>query len=129
MDYLKINQQLWNNKTAAHFHSDFYDVPSFLAGKSSLNAIELALLGTSIKGKRILHLQCHFGLDSFSLARLGAQVTAVDFSEKAIQKARELKHQLKLDVQFIQSDINQLDQVLDQKFDLIFTSYGVLGWH
>ncbi len=129
MDYLKINQQLWNNKTAAHFHSDFYDVPSFLAGKSSLNAIELALLGTSIKGKRILHLQCHFGLDSFSLARLSAQVTAVDFSEKAIQKARELKHQLKLDVQFIQSDINQLDQVLDQKFDLIFTSYGVLGWH
>lgn len=127
MDYINMNKKLWDQRTGIHYKSKFYDVASFLNGKDSLNSIELALLG-DIKGKKILHLQCHFGMDSISLARHGAQVTGVDFSEKAIEKANSLNTQLKTDVRFIQSDVYKLPNILDEKFDLIFTSYGVLGW-
>jgi 2-polyprenyl-3-methyl-5-hydroxy-6-metoxy-1,4-benzoquinol methylase len=88
-DYISDNRELWDTKVAHHVASDFYDVAGFLKGANPLNDIELALLG-DVKGKRILHLQCHFGQDSIALARLGASVTGVDFSEKAIEKAREL---------------------------------------
>ena len=73
-DYLEINRKSWNNRVDVHLKSDFYDVEGFLKGESSLNDIELGLLG-DIKGKSILHLQCHFGQDTISLGRLGANVT------------------------------------------------------
>ena len=72
-NFFEINRKLWNAKTRIHVDSEFYDLAAFKAGKSSLNAIELDLLG-DVSGKTILHLQCHFGMDSFSLARLGARV-------------------------------------------------------
>ena len=90
-DYREINRKSWNNRVDAHFKSDFYNVTAFLKGKSSLNAIELNLLG-DIQNKSVLHLQCHFGQDSISLARLGARVTGVDLSDKAIQTAQENRH-------------------------------------
>lgn len=127
MNYIDVNKKLWNQKTEFHYDSDFYDMDSFKKGKNSLNPIELGLLG-QIKGKKVLHLQCHFGQDSISLSRLGALVTGVDFSEKAIQKARKLNEELGTNATFIQSDVYELPNVLDEKFDLIFTSYGVLGW-
>ena len=96
MDYININKKLWNAKTDIHYQSDFYAVDDFLKGKDSLNPIELGLLG-NIEGKSILHLQCHFGQDTISLARHGAKVTGVDFSEKAIEKARQLNEQLGTD--------------------------------
>lgn len=126
-DYLKTNQQLWDDKTKVHLNSDFYDVEAFKKGQSSLNPIELSLLG-DIRGKRILHLQCHFGLDSMSLSRMGAKVTAIDLSGMAIKQANNLKNNLGLDTKFIQSDVYSLNEKLDDKFDIIFTSYGVLGW-
>ncbi len=126
-DYLNINKKVWNARTDVHFESDFYDVPAFLKGKESLNEIELSLLD-ELSGKSVLHLQCHFGQDSLSLARRGAKVTGVDFSEKAIEKARQMNEQLKLDARFIESDIYQLDKKLNQQFDIVFTSYGVIGW-
>jgi len=86
--YLEINRVAWNNKTEIHIASHFYDHANFLKGKSSLKPIELDLLG-DIKGKSILHLQCHFGQDSISLHRLGASVTGVDFSDKAIDEAKK----------------------------------------
>jgi ubiquinone/menaquinone biosynthesis C-methylase UbiE len=127
IDYIRINKKLWDNKTEIHYKSDFYDVDSFIQGKDSLNQIELDLLG-DIKGKKILHLQCHFGLDTISLSRLGAQVTGVDFSEKAIQKANQLKDTIGTDTKFIQCDIYTLRDILYDKFDIVFTSYGVIGW-
>ena len=126
-DYVNINRATWNSKLSVHVASDFYDVPAFLEGKSSLNSIELNLLGNIID-KKILHLQCHFGQDSLSLARLGAQVTGVDLSDKAIKKAKEINEKLKLDAQFICSDIYELPNHLDEKFDIVFTSYGTIGW-
>ena len=104
MDYKKINKASWNKRTATHVKSEFYDLPGFLAGKNSLNSIELDLLG-EIANKSILHLQCHFGQDSLSLARMGADVTGVDLSDAAIDKARELNDQLGLDAAFICCDL------------------------
>ncbi len=126
-DYIAINKELWNNKVETHYNSDFYNVDEFVKGKSSLNSIELELLG-NIEGENVLHLQCHFGLDSLSLARLGAKVTAVDFSEEAIAKAQELNQKLGLDVEFILSDIYGIHEVLDKEFDIVFASYGTIGW-
>lgn len=126
-DYLEINKQSWNNKTKIHYQSDFYDVGSFLKGKTSLNEIELELLG-NIKGLRILHLQCHFGQDSISLARIGAKVTGVDLSDKAIGTAQNLAEKTNADCQFICSDNYNLPNVFNEQFDIVFTSYGTIGW-
>ena len=126
-DYLEINKQTWNNKTEVHIDSEFYDNENFLKGKSSLNAMELKLLG-DFSNKKILHLQCHFGQDSLSLARLGAKVTGVDLSDQAIEKAKEFNEKLNLDAQFICCDVYDLPNHLDEKFDIVFTSYGTIGW-
>jgi ubiquinone/menaquinone biosynthesis C-methylase UbiE len=126
-NYLAINKALWNKKTDVHIKSEFYGVDQFIAGKSSLHSIELDLLG-DIKGKSVLHLQCHFGQDSLSLARMGAKVTGVDFSDVAIARARELNDKLSLDATFICTDIYSLPDVLNQEFDIVYTSYGTIGW-
>lgn len=126
-NYLEINRQSWNNRTDAHLQSEFYDLEGFMKGKSSLNQIELDLLG-DIKGKSILHLQCHFGQDTISLSRLGANVTGVDLSDKSIASAKQLAKDTNSSAQFICCDIYDLPQNLDEKFDLVFTSYGTIGW-
>ncbi len=126
-NYKEVNKATWNNKTDVHIASDFYDVEGFLNGKSTLNEIELNLLG-DIKGKKILHLQCHFGQDTMSFSRMGAKATGVDLSDKAIERAKGFNEKLNLDAQFICCDIYDLPNHLDEKFDIIFTSYGTIGW-
>lgn len=126
-NYIEKNKQAWNHKTQYHAASDFYDVKGFIAGNTSLNDIELNLLG-EIKGKTILHLQCHFGQDSIALSRLGAQVTGIDFSEKAIEKAIALANECGTDTTFICCNLYDLPMHLDKQFDLVFTSYGTIGW-
>ena len=127
LNYLDINRQSWNNKVDYHLKSEFYDLDGFLKGNTSLNDIELKLLG-DIKGKSVLHLQCHFGQDSISLSRLGAQVTGIDLSDKAIENARQLAEQTQQDTAFICCNIYDLLQHLNQQFDIVFTSYGTIGW-
>ncbi len=127
MNYIEINRNLWNKRTNIHFESDFYKVPEFIKGSDSLNSIELELLG-NIQGKKILHLQCHFGQDSISLARKGADVTGIALSDKAIHKAKQLSIQTGVDVRFICCDVYGLKEVLNEQFDMVFTSYGVVGW-
>jgi len=126
-NYLDVNRDSWNNKTEVHLKSDFYNLEAFREGKSSLNAIELELLG-ELNGSSILHLQCHFGQDSMSLSRLGADVTGVDLSDKAIGYAKTLAKELQLNTKFICSDLYDLPNVLDTQFDLVYTSYGTIGW-
>ena len=128
-DYLEINRNSWNQRTLAHLKSDFYDVPGFLKGKQSLKEIELNLLG-DLKGKSVLHLQCHFGQDSISMARLGAKVTGVDLSDLAIDNARKLAQETNTDsnTEFICCDIYDFPQHLNTKFDIVFSSYGTIGW-
>jgi len=127
MDYLKINKDTWNKKTALHVASDFYNMKAFMQGENSLKEIELALLG-DVKGKNILHLQCHFGQDSISLARLGANVTAIDLSDVAIEKAKALAEEMKVNVDFICCNVYDALKFCDKQFDIVFTSYGVIGW-
>jgi len=126
-DYLSINQQSWNNRTDSHLDSEFYDVAGFLKGNSSLNSIELNLLG-DVTSKNILHLQCHFGQDTISLQRLGANTTGVDLSDKSIARAKELAEKTKANASFICCDIYDLPNHLNEQFDLVFTSYGTIGW-
>jgi ubiquinone/menaquinone biosynthesis C-methylase UbiE len=126
-DYISINKATWNDKTEVHIASDFYDMEGFLKGKSTLHDIELKLLG-DVKNKKILHLQCHFGQDTMTLARMGAKVTGVDLSDKAIAKAKEFSEQLNLDTTFICCDIYDAPRYLNEKFDIVFTSYGTIGW-
>lgn len=125
-DYLQVNRQNWNKRTELHVKSDFYGLPSFLKGVSSLNDIELKLLG-DVRNKSLLHLQCHFGMDTLSLARLNANCTGVDFSTTAIEEAKKINEQIGQDAEFICSDIYELK--LDKQFDIVFSSYGVIGWH
>ncbi|MBT8222672.1 MAG: class I SAM-dependent methyltransferase [Eudoraea sp.] len=126
-DYIAKNRKAWNNKVATHLQSDFYDVPGFLKGNSSLQEIELGLL-EDIAGKSVLHLQCHFGLDTLSLARLGADVTGVDLSDQAIQEARALAEKTGIPTRFVCCDLYDLPNHLDEQFDLVFTTYGTIGW-
>lgn len=125
--YIAVNRKQWNARTEAHLTGEFYQIERFKAGWNSLNAIELDLLG-DVRGQSILHLQCHFGQDTLSLARMGAKVTGVDLSDRAIDAADALKDELGLNATFLCCDLFDLPQHLDQKFDIVFTSYGTIGW-
>lgn len=127
MDHIKTNKASWNQRVETHFNSQFYDVPGFLSGNTSLNEIELAGL-TEVNGKRLLHLQCHFGLDTLSWARLGAQVTGVDISDEAIKKANNLKVQTNLEADFVSADVYAFAESNHQQFDVVYTSYGAVCW-
>jgi SAM-dependent methyltransferase len=127
MDFLEINKAAWDKRTKIHVKSDFYDVERFLGGENSLNSIELNEVG-SVVDKSLLHLQCHFGQDTLSWARLGAQVTGVDLSSEAIAQAKHLAGQLSINATFICDDVIQFGQLNQQQFDRVFTSYGVLCW-
>ncbi|WP_107037587.1 class I SAM-dependent methyltransferase [Brumimicrobium mesophilum] len=126
-NYKEINRESWNNRTDSHLNSEFYDMEGFMKGNTSLNSIELNLLG-DVKGKTILHLQCHFGQDSISLGRLGADVIGVDLSDKAIENAKRIAKETKSNAQFICYDIYDLPNHLDKQFDIVYTSYGTIGW-
>lgn len=126
-NYYEANRRLWDKLATVHVKSDFYDQSAFLAGKSSLKDIELNELG-EVQGKSMLHLQCHFGQDSISWAKRGARVVAVDFSEGAISIAKDINEKLKTDVEFICCNVYDLKDHVTQKFDVVFTSYGVINW-
>lgn len=126
-EYTKANQALWNERTPFHAKSDFYDLESFKAGGIRLRDYELAEIG-DVAGKELLHLQCHFGIDTLSWARLGARPTGVDYSEPAITLARSLAEELGLDARFVLSPIEDLPEVLDGDFDVVYTSRGVICW-
>jgi SAM-dependent methyltransferase len=127
-NWLEINRKLWDAKVPIHIKSDFYKVEAFLAGENVLTLIEMEALAPEVAGKKMLHLQCHFGEDSLCWTRLGANVTGVDFSKKAISAARKLTKQANLKAKFIESDIYNLPKLLNTKFDIVFTSFGTIGW-
>jgi len=125
---MEANRRHWDEVVGIHAASAFYDVAAFKAGHSKLKPVELAELG-DVRGKTMLHLQCHFGMDTLSWARNeGAIVTGVDFSEPAVEQARALAAELGIEARFIHSNVYDLPDILDERFDIVFTSYGVLGW-
>lgn len=108
-----------------------YDVAGFKAGRragrEALDSLEVRLVG-DVTGKSLLHLQCHFGLDTLAWARRGATVTGVDFSGEAIATARALSEELKIPASFIETDVYELPARLSGEFDVVFASHGVLCW-
>lgn len=127
-DQTCANRALWDWWTELHSCAEAYDIAGFRAGKESLRPVELAELGGEVAGKRLLHLMCNFGLDTLSWARRGAIVTGVDFSERAIALARSLSRELSIPATFVCADIGQLPAMLNEQFDVVYTSYGVLHW-
>ncbi len=130
-DHLKANLANWEERVGVHLGSDFYDVAGFKAGASSLTSIEESELGPFVgEGTSLLHLQCHLGLDTLSLARRGATVTGADFSPAAVAAARSLADAVGLSqrASFVCSDVNSLPANLEGRFDVVFTSWGVLLW-
>ncbi|MGK0278443.1 MAG: SAM-dependent methyltransferase [Litorivivens sp.] len=123
----KANQELWNQKTSVHKDSDFYKNEDFLAGACSLNEEEILALG-NVTGKHLLHLQCHFGQDTLSFARRGAQVTGVDLSDQSIDLAKEQAQKIGIDADFICCNVLNTRQHIKSQFDIVFTSYGTIGW-
>jgi SAM-dependent methyltransferase len=128
--YLRDNRKLWDEWTKLHTVGEFYDVQSFRDGTRPvrIDRWEQDEVG-DVAGARLLHLQCHFGLDTLSWARLGAVVTGVDFSENAIAFARELAADVGIhDARFLVSNVYELSDVLHEQFDVVYTSRGALGW-
>ncbi|GIH99365.1 class I SAM-dependent methyltransferase [Planobispora takensis] len=129
-DGLAQNRALWDERARLHGSTAadrFYDVESFLAGRQTLYALERELAG-DVTGKDLLHLQCHFGMDTLSWARLGAHVTGVDFSPVAIERARLLAGRAGLTAAFVEADTQRLPSGLAGRFDLVVATYGVLCW-
>ena len=122
------NEELWNAWTAVHATGDFYDLEGFKAGGVRIRPDEIELL-CDVTGKSLLHLQCHFGIDTLSWARLGARITGADLSPDAIELARMLADELGFpDARFVRSNLYDLPNALDGTFDIVYTSRGVLGW-
>jgi SAM-dependent methyltransferase len=126
-EQVEANRRHWDEVVPLHAASKFYDLPAFKGGKTSLEPLELGELG-DVKGKTLLHLQCHFGLDTLSWAREGATVTGIDFSPAAVKQAKALATELRLGARFIESSVYDLPDVLQETFDVVFTSYGVIGY-
>jgi SAM-dependent methyltransferase len=127
-EYMNENRDLWNEITLIHVASDFYDVEGFKQGRSSmLNPIEIEEMG-DVSGKSLLHLQCHFGMDTLDWARRGARVTGVDFSDESIEFARLMSEELGIEAKFVCCNIYDLPENLKGTFDIVYTSGGVLCW-
>jgi SAM-dependent methyltransferase len=127
--YFEANQKMWDEFAKEHFQieNEFYSVKSFLGGQSTLKQYELKEVG-DVSGKKLLHLQCHFGLDTLSWEREGAIVTGIDFSGEAIRLAKILAEKANLSGSFVQTNLYDLPKVLSEKFDIVYTSIGVLCW-
>jgi SAM-dependent methyltransferase len=123
----ETNRNTWNKKVAIHAKSEFYNMEAFKNGKSSLNHFELDAL-SDVRGKRLLHLQCHFGQDTISWSRMGALCTGIDISEEAIQLAESLNSELKQNAKFVCCNVLDTSKHVSEAFDIVFTSYGTIGW-
>jgi SAM-dependent methyltransferase len=129
--YRAVNQANWDERVPAHVASPGYAVQDFLADPGFLSDVvrfDLPLLG-DVRGLRGVHLQCHIGTDTVSLARLGAAMTGLDFSAPAVAAARELAAATGAEATFVCSELYDAPDVLDRaSFDLVYTGIGALGW-
>jgi SAM-dependent methyltransferase len=121
------NLEIWDSVVEVHAASELYGLDRFLAGDTTLGEVEVREVG-DVAGKRLLHPLCHFGLDSLSWARLGAEVTGFDISPKAIATARDLARRSALAANFIIGDVAELRAAVEGEFDIVFMSWGAICW-
>ncbi|WP_375238231.1 class I SAM-dependent methyltransferase [Aurantibacter sp.] len=125
--YFAANKATWNDKVKVHAESDMYNMQTFKDGNTSLKSYEIDALG-DVNGKSLLHLQCHFGQDTLSWSRAGAKCTGVDLSNEGIKLAQSLNSELNLDAEFMCCNVLDTAKHVKETFDIVFTSYGVIGW-
>jgi SAM-dependent methyltransferase len=128
--YFDANREMWDDLVEVNARSAMYDLEGFRAGRTSLRHIELEELGP-VAGRDLLHIQCHFGMDTLSWAREGARVTGSDLSERAVERARALATELAIDARFVCSnsyDLPEQPELAGERFDVVFLSYGALIW-
>jgi SAM-dependent methyltransferase len=127
--YLAINRANWDDRAAIHLRDEAggYGVARFLAGEDLLHDIEDSEVG-DVHGKRIAHLQCHFGIDTLCLARRGASCVGLDFSPVAVAAARRLQQQTGLDASFVEGDVYEARRLLAGSFDLVYVTWGAINW-
>lgn len=124
----ELNQAWWDERTPLHVASPLYDVDGFRAGREPLRPFEIQLLG-DVSGLRLVHLQCHFGLDTLGWARHGASVVGIDFSRPAVEVANGLAAELDLDGRFVCTDVYDAAAALEgERFDVVYTGFGALNW-
>lgn len=121
------NHAHWEEFGELHSDTSSFDISAFLDGNSTLTEVEREALG-NVADKSIVHLQSHLGLDTLSLARLGADVVGLDFSASAIDTARRVRDEANLDTEFVEANVYDAPEVLDRRFDVVFASFGVLPW-
>ncbi|MCK8481273.1 class I SAM-dependent methyltransferase [Psychroserpens algicola] len=126
-EYFEVNKATWNEKVKVHSKSEMYDLEAFKKGKSSLMSYERNAL-KDVKGKTLLHLQCHFGQDTLSWSRLGANCVGVDISDEGIKLASALNDELGLEATFVCCNVLDTSKHIKSTFDIVYTSYGVIGW-
>ncbi|BAO76284.1 methyltransferase domain-containing protein [Winogradskyella sp. PG-2] len=126
-NYFEVNKATWNKKVDIHAKSEMYKMDAFKSGRTSLMSYELKALG-DVNGKSLLHLQCHFGQDTLSWSRMGAKCVGVDLSDEGIKLAKQLNGELKLDAEFVCCNVLDTSQHISETFDIVFTSYGTIGW-
>lgn len=128
-DWLELNRNNWEDRVPIHLTSDFYDVEGFRAGGDALRAYEVEEVG-EVRGRRLLHLQCHFGMDTLSWGRRGARVTGLDFSPSAVETARALARDVdQPGARFVTSDVYRAVEALgNATFDIVYTGVGALCW-
>ena len=128
-EYRAANRNRWDEAVAVHAASEFYGVDRFLAGESTLLDLDRESVGP-VEGKTLLHLQCHFGMDTLSWAREGASVVGVDFSSAAVAKARELAEQAGLTerARFVEAELYDSPNALNEQFDIVYVNIGALIW-
>lgn len=124
---MEVNRRKWDESVPLHVAAPSYDVPAFLRGKSTLEPLEVAEMGP-VRGRSLLHLQCHFGLDTLSWARRGATVTGVDFSPAAIRAARRLAREAGIRATFVRSNVYDVPSVLSGPYDIVYTGKGATCW-
>jgi SAM-dependent methyltransferase len=127
--HVAANRALWDEWTPIHVRSAFYDVAGWKAGRADRDLPPLLVEEVGdVAGKDLLHLQCHFGLDTLSWARRGARVTGADFSAPAIEQGRALAAETGLEARFVLADVLELPAHLEGDFDVVFTSFGAINW-
>lgn len=126
-NYFDVNKETWNKKVDIHAQSEMYKMAAFKSGETSLMPYELNALG-DVKGKSLLHLQCHFGQDTLSWSRMGAKAVGVDLSDEGIKLAKQLNKELQLDAEFVCCNVLDTSKHISDTFDFVITSYGTIGW-
>jgi SAM-dependent methyltransferase len=127
-DWFEANREMWDERVPIHVGSELYDVDAFVTGGSSLREFELAEL-PDVRGRTLVHPQCHFGEDTLSWARRGARVTGLDFSRPAIDAARVLAKRCELEAEFVEANVYDASEALGgRRFDIVYTGLGALNW-